>query len=88
MSGTQADAIRENIRNLLDRPWTTDEDVERLHARLSVVTLEDEPVAIDDDERECDSCGVITDAGEWPDWINGSCESCDPDILDHEDNQS
>ena len=35
----------------------------------------------DDDERECDSCGVITDAGAWPDWVNGSCESCDPDIL-------
>lgn len=41
---------------------------------------------IDVDERECDSCGCITDAGAWPDWVNGSCESCDPEILDHEDN--
>lgn len=39
-----------------------------------------------DDLRECDECGLITDAGEWPDWINGKCQTCDPDILDHPDN--
>lgn len=45
------------------------------------MTIETDYAKCDDDERECDSCGVITDAGEWPDWVNGSCESCDPDIL-------
>lgn len=34
------------------------------------------------DIRECDTCGRQTDAGEWPDWVNGSCEFCDPWILD------
>lgn len=33
------------------------------------------------DVRSCDDCGRETDAGEWPDWINGSCEDCDPTIL-------
>lgn len=37
-------------------------------------------------ERLCDTCGRITDAGAWPDWIHGSCEDCDPDILTHPDN--
>ena len=45
------------------------------------MTIETDYAKCDDDERECDSCGVITDAGAWPDWVNGSCESCDPDIL-------
>lgn len=40
-----------------------------------------------DDERECDKCGRITDAGEYPDWINGVCEYCDPSILNHPDNK-
>lgn len=31
--------------------------------------------------RCCDSCGRETDAGEWPDWPDGICEDCDPDIL-------
>lgn len=38
------------------------------------------------DVRQCDECGRVTDAGEWPDWINGVCERCDPSILEHEDN--
>ena len=33
------------------------------------------------DVRSCDSCGRETDAGEWPDWVNGICEDCDPEIL-------
>lgn len=33
--------------------------------------------------RSCDECGRETDAGEWPDWVNGVCEDCDPSILDH-----
>lgn len=41
---------------------------------------------LEDDLRECDQCGRITDAGEWPDWINGKCEECDPDILTHPEN--
>lgn len=36
--------------------------------------------------RECDTCGMLTDAGAWPDWVNGSCEQCDPAILDDPDN--
>ena len=36
--------------------------------------------------RECDDCGRTTDAGAWPDWVNGSCEDCDPDILNDPDN--
>ena len=31
--------------------------------------------------RSCDVCGRETDAGEWPDWPNGICEDCDPDLL-------
>lgn len=31
--------------------------------------------------RSCDVCGRETDAGQWPDWPNGICEDCDPDIL-------
>jgi NMD protein affecting ribosome stability and mRNA decay len=31
--------------------------------------------------RSCDECGRETDAGEWPDWVNGICEDCDPTIL-------
>lgn len=34
-----------------------------------------------DDFRSCDVCGRETDAGEWPDWPNGVCEDCDPEIL-------
>jgi hypothetical protein len=36
---------------------------------------------VKNDLRSCDTCGRETDAGEWPDWINGSCEDCDPTIL-------
>lgn len=43
-------------------------------------------MATDNDVRECDTCGRKTDAGEYPDWINGECEDCDPTILDHPDN--
>jgi len=32
--------------------------------------------------RSCDECGRETDAGEWPDWVNGVCEECDPEIMD------
>lgn len=32
--------------------------------------------------RTCDECGRETDAGEWPDWVNGVCEECDPEIID------
>lgn len=39
-----------------------------------------------EDERECDECGRITDAGDYPDWINGVCEHCDPSILDAPEN--
>lgn len=38
--------------------------------------------------RECDECSRVTDAGEFPDWINGKCEFCDPDILEHPENAS
>jgi NMD protein affecting ribosome stability and mRNA decay len=31
--------------------------------------------------RSCDECGRETDSGEWPDWVNGICEDCDPTIL-------
>lgn len=41
---------------------------------------------LEDGERECDECGRITDAGDWPDWINGVCEDCDPTILDEPEN--
>lgn len=34
-----------------------------------------------EDTRTCEECGRITDAGDWPDWINGVCEVCDPSIL-------
>lgn len=40
-----------------------------------------------DDLRECDECGRVTDAGEFPDWINGVCEHCDPTILEHPENK-
>lgn len=30
--------------------------------------------------RSCDKCGRWTDAGEYPDWIDGVCEECDPEI--------
>jgi hypothetical protein len=30
------------------------------------------------DTRECDGCGLVTDAGDYPDWPNGECEKCDP----------
>ena len=33
------------------------------------------------DMRSCDECCRETDAGEWPDWPNGICEECDPDLL-------
>lgn len=36
--------------------------------------------------RTCDTCDRITDAGEFPDWVNGQCEQCDPSILDLEEN--
>lgn len=36
--------------------------------------------------RECDRCGRRTDAGAFPDWVDGVCEVCDPDIWDHPDN--
>lgn len=36
---------------------------------------------IEEGMRSCDTCGRQTDAGEWPDWVNGSCEDCDPLIL-------
>lgn len=39
-----------------------------------------------DGTRECDECGRVTDAGEFPDWVNGVCEDCDPTIWDHPDN--
>lgn len=42
---------------------------------------------LDEDERECDRCGRITDAGEYPDWINGVCEYCDPSILEAPENK-
>jgi hypothetical protein len=47
---------------------------------------EDEDEDEDEDERECDRCGRITDAGVFPDWINGVCEDCDPSILDAPEN--
>lgn len=31
--------------------------------------------------RECDECGRVTDAGEYPDWPDGVCETCDPGVL-------
>ena len=31
--------------------------------------------------RTCDVCSRETDAGEWPNWPEGICEDCDPDIL-------
>lgn len=37
-------------------------------------------------ERQCDTCGLITDAGDFPDWINGECETCDPEILHSQEN--
>lgn len=43
-------------------------------------------VSVFDGLRECDECGLRTDAGEYPDWINGVCEHCDPSILDHPEN--
>lgn len=46
----------------------------------------DEVVIHLDDLRECDECGRVTEAGEFPDWVNGKCEDCDPDIWDHPDN--
>lgn len=36
--------------------------------------------------RNCDKCGRVTDAGEFPDWVDGTCELCDPEVLDHPDN--
>jgi hypothetical protein len=36
---------------------------------------------IEEGLRSCDTCSRQTDAGEWPDWKNGSCEDCDPEIL-------
>lgn len=34
--------------------------------------------------RSCDECGRWTDAGAYPDWVNGVCEECDPSILEDE----
>jgi hypothetical protein len=34
------------------------------------------------DMRECDECGRTTLASDYPDWINGVCETCDPSIVD------
>lgn len=41
---------------------------------------------LEEGERQCDSCGLVTDAGAYPDWVNGECETCDPDILTAEEN--
>jgi len=41
---------------------------------------------LNEGERQCDSCGLITDAGDYPDWVNGECEQCDPDVLTAEEN--
>jgi hypothetical protein len=30
--------------------------------------------------RTCDGCERTEDAGGFPDWINGSCPDCDPDL--------
>lgn len=38
--------------------------------------------------RSCDECGRMTDAGEFPDWVDGVCETCDPSVLDHPENVS
>lgn len=38
------------------------------------------------DIRTCDECGRITDAGEYPDWIDGKCEDCDPSVLAIDEN--
>ena len=32
------------------------------------------------DVRTCDGCDLHEDAGGFPDWVNGSCPSCDPDL--------
>lgn len=41
---------------------------------------------MDTDIRTCDECGRETNAGEWPDWVNGVCELCDPSVLDEPEN--
>lgn len=46
----------------------------------------DDDGSLSEGMRECDTCGRTEDAGSWPDWINGSCENCDPWILEHPDN--
>lgn len=40
--------------------------------------------------RSCDICGRVTDAGDYPDWVDGVCEICDPAVYDRQitDNQS
>jgi hypothetical protein len=32
--------------------------------------------------RICDTCGAAEDAGGFPDWVNGRCETCDPSISE------
>lgn len=32
---------------------------------------------LEDGERQCDKCGLVTDAGAFPDWPNGVCEKCE-----------
>ena len=32
----------------------------------------------DGEVRSCDVCGIVTDAGDGPDWPHGTCERCGP----------
>jgi hypothetical protein len=67
-----------------------DQPTARLAATPSSPTVFDAVTRLEDDEfdglRTCDTCDRVTDAGEFPDWINGRCELCDPEILEHPDN--
>jgi hypothetical protein len=52
-----------------------DEALDVIHRAIAVADL-----------RCCDNCGRVEDAGDYPDWINGACEECDPEILNDPSN--
>lgn len=55
------------------------EDLAQLADRLETA-FGNEPI------RECDGCGKVDEASGFLDWVNGSCEDCDPSILTDPEN--
>lgn len=72
-----------NERALADWQYANQSE---LDAQIPHDEVVDVDIDLYDGTRKCDECGRVTDAGEFPDWVNGKCEDCDPDIWEHPDN--